>query len=224
MVTETDTTTGLNDDTVTTSQTNTQEGAKTFTQDEVNDMMAKQKGNITRKVSQQYEDLGSVEELAKLKSDADAAKQATQIEKGEFEQALQDLASKKDDTISKLKNEINEFRVNGPLIDAAAKHRSNNPEQVRDLLKDSVRLDNNGEAEIIDKEGKVVYNEDGTRQTVDQKVVQFLDESPWFAPPTKSTTNTKTNINNANSSNFDWDSADMSNPDVRARFKKDKNI
>jgi len=220
MVTETNTTTGLNDDTVTTSETNTQEEAKTFTQDEVNDMMAKQKGNITRKLNKQYEDLGSVEELTQLVSNADAEKQAKQIEKGEFEQALQDLATKKDEAISKRDAVIQGYKVNTPLIDAAAKHRSVNPEQVRDLLKGSVRLDDNGEVEVIDDKGKVRYNDDGTRVTVDQQVSGFLDSNPHFVQPTKATTNTKTNIDNVDVDELDISSLDMKNPKHRAKYAK----
>jgi len=215
----TDTNDGLNDDTDT-SENNDQEDAKTFTQEEVNNMMATQKGNLTRKFTKQYEDLGTVEELTQLRNDADAARQATQIEKGEFEIALQDLATKKDEQISKRDKIIQGYKVNTPIIDAAAKHRSINPEQVRDLLKGTVKLDNNGEVEVVDEAGKVRYNDDGTRLTVDQKVSKFLDSNPHFVQPTKSTTNTNTNINDVNVDEIDPTTLDMTNPKHRAKYAK----
>jgi len=221
MVTETDTNTGLKDETVTTSQTNTQEGeAKTFTQDEVNNMMATQKGNITRKLNQKYEELGSVEELTQLRSDADATRQAKQIKKGEFEQALKDLATKKDEQISKRDAIIQGYKVNTPLIDSAAKHRSINPEQVRDLLKGSVRLNDEGNVNVVDNKGNVRYDDNGSVLSVDTLVREFLDSNPHFVQPTKATTNTSSNITDGSAGEVDWSKQDMKDPKVRARYKK----
>ena len=113
---------------------------KSYTQKEVDDMMARMRGSIERKMTKQYEDLGDPNELRQLKADAEKRQQEQQIKRGEFEKTLQDLAAKKDAEISKRDSIIKEYKVNSPLLTAAAKYKSVNPEQVKSLLINSVRL------------------------------------------------------------------------------------
>jgi len=209
-------TTLVNDDTET--STTTQTEVKTFTQDEVNDMMAKQKSNVTRKFVKQYEDLGTVEELTAMRVEADERKQKQQIDKGEFEQTLKDLASKKDSEIQKRDDIIKGYKVNTPLIDAAAKHRSINPEQVQNLLKNQVRLNDIGDVEVVDKQNSVRYNDQGVAYDVDTLVREFLDSNPHFVQPTPTTTNTKSSHANAGNTDLDISKLDMKNPDDRAKY------
>lgn len=71
------------------------ETAKTYTQDEVNNMMARMRGSIEKKLLKPYEDLGDPEDLRRLREDAQARKQEEQIKRGEFEKTLQEMASKR---------------------------------------------------------------------------------------------------------------------------------
>jgi len=68
---------------------------KTFSQKEVDDMMARMKGSLARKFENKYADLGDVEELRQLKADAEQRQQDQQIKAGQFEKTLQELAAKK---------------------------------------------------------------------------------------------------------------------------------
>lgn len=189
---------------------------KTYSQKEVDDMMARMKGSLTKKILRPYEDLGDPTELREMRAEADKRQQEQQIKRGEFEKTLQELAAKKDSEIHKRDNVIKEYKVNTPLLDAAARYRSVNPEQVKSLLSNSVRLSDHGDVEVVDTKGSVRYNDDGTPFSVDGLVNEFLSTNPHFVQPTASTTNTKSNVGlHSSTKEVDVSQLDMSNPKHR---------
>ena len=200
------------------SETNTNT-EKTFTQEEVNNMMSTQKTNITRKLKSKYEDLGSFEELQSLKVEHDDRKQQEQIDKGEFETTLKELASRKDEQIAKRDAIISGYKVNTPIIDAASQMNAVSPQQVKDLLQNKVKLNDEGDVEVLDK-GKVRYKDDGTKFGVTDLVTEFLNDNPHFVRPTKSTTHTKSNADSTDVEDFDFSTMDMKNPKHRAKYAK----
>lgn len=199
----------------------TQEG-KTFTQEEVDNMIARMKGTLKDKLLRPYADLGDPEELRQIKTAYEQKQQDEQVKRGEFEKVLQDLASKKDSEIQKRDNIIKEYKINTPLLNAAAKYKSVNPEQVQSLLTKFVNLNADGVVEVLDSKGAVRYQDDGTIFAVDNLVQEFLNTNPHFVQPTPSTTNTKSSIVNNGSVELDVTKLDMSNPKDRARYKEYK--
>jgi hypothetical protein len=213
-----------------TSESNTQaDTVKTYTQEEVDAMMARTRSSVEHKVSKKYsvyEELGDVEELRNLKADAERTRQKKQIEKGEFEKTLKELAEKKDSEIQRLYSEIKEYKVNTPLLNAAAKYKSVNPEQVRDLLIRNVRLSESGDPEVVGSDGTVKYDDSGMPYSVENLVREFLDSNPHFVQPTPSTTNTQTS-HGKRVGELDISKLDMSNPEHRAlyaKYRKDHGI
>jgi hypothetical protein len=69
--------------------------SKSYSQQEVDDMMARMKGSLQKKLLKPYEDLGDPEELRQLRSEAEKRQQEQQIKRGEFEKTLQELAAKR---------------------------------------------------------------------------------------------------------------------------------
>jgi len=195
-----------------------EETVKTYTQEEVDNMMARMKGSITKKVLKPYEDLGDPEELRKLKAEAEQKAQAEAIKRGEFEETLKELANKKDLEIQKRENIIKEYKVNTPLLDAAARYKSINPEQVKRLLHDRVRLNEEGNVEVIGNDGKVQYDDSGKLVSVDNLVQGFLAENPHFVQATPSTTNSSSNITGSNTKELDITKLNMNDPKDRARY------
>ena len=122
---------------------------KTYTQTEVDNMMARMKGSLSKKLLKPYEELGDPEELKTLKAQAEEKAQAEAIKRGEFEKTLQELAAKKDAEIQKRDSLITEYKVNTPIVDAAARYKAVAPDQVRNLLTNSVRLGETGEVEVV---------------------------------------------------------------------------
>ena len=203
------------------SQTNTQETVeqtKTYTQEEFDNHMAGLKKSMQRKYEKVYEDLGDPEELRKLKAEAEQKAQAEAIKRGEFEETLKELANKKDQEIQKREQIIKEYKVNTPLLDAAARYKSINPEQVKRLLHDRVRLNEEGNVEVIGNDGKVQYDDSGKLVSVDNLVQGFLAENPHFVQATPSTTNSSSNITGSNTRELDITKLDMKDPKDRARY------
>jgi len=208
--------TPVNDDTDT-SINNNQATEKTYTQKEVDDMMARTKSAVQRKVASKYDDLGDPEELRQLKADYEQRKLEESKKRGEFDKIIQELAAKKDEEIKKRDEIIRSYTVDMPLIETAAKFGAVNPKQVQALLKPNLRLGEHGEVEVLDEKGTVRYSDKGTPFRVEDLVKEFLDSSPHFKSAGPSTTQTRTNVSQK-SEKFDVSKLNMSNPDDRKLY------
>ena len=193
-------------------------GEKTYTQKELDSMMARMRA----KYEKQFSELGDLDELKQLKTQAEKLKETEALKRGEFEKILQEKAAKWETEIQKRDQVIKEYKVNNPLITSAAKYRSVNPEQVKSLLSNNVRLNLEGEVEVVDAKGTVRYSDNGTPLVVDDLVKEFLDANPHFVMPGSSTTNTKSNTGSSVKVDFDLNSLDMRNPAHRQRYKEAK--
>jgi hypothetical protein len=202
-------------DAATLEQENQAQATRTYTQEEVDNMMARMKGSLQKKLLKPYEDLGDPDELRSIKTEWEKRQQEQQIKRGEFEKTLQELASRKDLEIQKRDSIIKEYKVNTPLVSAAAKFRAVAPEQVRSLLASNVRLNNEGEVEVIDVKGSVRYNDNGVPWAVEDLVREFLDSNPHFVQPTPATTNSRSNIVATQAGKVDLSNLDMKNPQHR---------
>lgn len=191
---------------------------KTYTQEEFDRHMAGLKASLQKKFEKQFSELGDIEELKAIRAEAEKRKQEESLKKGEFEKILQDLAAKKDAEIQKRDSVIKEYKVNTPLLSAAAKYRAVNAEQVKALLSNQVRLNSDGEVEVIGSDGMVRYTDSGSPLGVDDLVREFLDSNPHFVSPTPATVNSKTNISAVPSSKIDLTKLDMKNPEHRKLY------
>jgi hypothetical protein len=202
---------------------NQAQAAKSYTQEEVDNMMARMRGSLEKKLLKPYADLGDPEELRTLKTEAERRAQEQQIKRGEFEKTLQELAAKKDAEISKRDSVIKEYKVNSPLLSAAARFRAVAPEQVKSLLAHNVRLNTDGEVEVVSQDGTVRYQDNGQPFGVEDLVREFLDSNPHFVQASPATTNTKSNISMGSPSKLDITKLDMKNPEHRkvyAEYRK----
>jgi len=191
---------------------------KTFTQEEVNAILARTKSQIEKKYASKYDDLGDPDELRVLKTEAEKRTQEQQLKRGEFEKTLQDMAAKKDAEIFKRDQIIKEYKVNTPVLSAAAKYRAVNPDQVRSLLQQNLRLNSEGDVEIVDSKGSVRYTDSGAPLAVEDLVKEFLDHNPHFVSATPATTNTQSNVGRQTTSTLDITKLDMKNPDHRKQY------
>jgi hypothetical protein len=191
---------------------------KTYTQEEVDNMMARMKGSLQKKLLKPYEDLGDPEELRQLREEAQKKQQAEAIKRGEFEKTLSELAAKKDAEIQKRDSVIKEYKVNTPLLSAAAQYRAVNAEQVKALLSNNVRLNQEGDVEVIGNDGSVRYTDAGTPLGVDDLVREFLDSNPHFVQSTPATTNAKSSVSNSGQGTMDITKLDMKNPEHRQLY------
>jgi hypothetical protein len=196
---------------------------KTYTQQDVDNMMARMKGSLEKKLLRPYEELGDPETLRQLKADAEKRQQEQQLNRGEFEKTLQEKAAKWEAEIAKRDSVIREYKVNTPVLSAAAKYRAVNPDQVRSLLQPHLRLNNDGDVEIVDTKGSVRYDDRGAPLAVDDLVREFLDSNPHFVSAAPATTNSQSNVGRGSVKPTDIANLDLKNPEHRkvyAEYRK----
>lgn len=194
---------------------NDQATVKTFTQEEVNAILAKTKSQLEKKYTSKYEELGDPDTLKQIVSEHQKIQQEQALKRGEFDRIIQELAAKKDAEIQKRDKVIESFKVEAPIVDAAARYRAVNPEQVKALIRNQVRLSPEGEVEVLDDKGGVRYDDSGKPVSVDSFVQSWLQNNPHFVSAAPATTNTKSNVSGSTSKKLDMSKLDMKNPEHR---------
>jgi hypothetical protein len=204
------------------SENNNQATERTYTQKEVDDMMARTRSAVQKKAASKYEDLGDPEELRQLKAEAEQRRLEDQKKRGEFDKIVADLAAKKDAEIAKRDEIIRSYTVDLPLVSTAAQLGAVNPKQVQALLKPNLRLGESGEVEVLDEKGTVRYSDKGQPFKVEDLVREFLDVNPHFRSAGPATTQSKSNISQSREK-VDISKLNMSNPADRkiyAEYRK----
>lgn len=215
-----------NEDTGSSENTNQAQSVKTYTQDEVNDMMARTKGAVQKKYEKTLADLGDIDELRQLRATHEQQQLELQKKRGDFDKIIADLAAKKDEEIRKRDDIIKSYIVDMPLVNTAAQLGAVNPKQVQALLKSNLRLGETGEVEVLDEKGTVRYSDKGQPFKVEDLVKEFLDSNPHFKSAGPSTTQSKSNVTQSREK-FDITKLNMSNPADRklyAEYRKTSGI
>jgi len=210
-----------------TSLNDNQATVKTYTQKEVDDMMAKTKTAVMKKVASKYEDLGDPDTLKQIVSEHQKIQQEQQLKRGEFDRVIQELASKKDAEIQKRDRIIESFKVETPIVEAASRFRAVAPEQVKALIRNNVRLNPEGDVEVLDDKGQARYDDSGRLLSVDSYVQEFLSKNPHFVSAAPATTNTRSNVSGNTIRKVDIKNLDMKNPEHRkiyAEYRKTSGI
>jgi hypothetical protein len=157
---------------------------KTFTQSQVDKMIADRLARQSRKFENQIGDIDLDQARQVLKERDDANLQA-QKERGEFESILKDTVSKKDQEINAYKTKLHQTLVDGALLTAASSNNAVNPDQVSTLLKNQVRLSDDGTVEVLDNNSVARYNDKGDLLSVNEAVSEFLTANPHFVRATQ---------------------------------------
>jgi hypothetical protein len=201
--------------------TETQATVKTFTQDEVNAILAKTKTQLEKKYTSKYEELGDPDQLREIVSQHQKSQQEQALKRGEFDRVIQDLAQRKDVEIQKRDKIIESFKVETPIIEAAARYRAVNPAQVQQLIRNQVRLSAEGEVEVLDDKGGVRYDDSGKPVSVDSFVQSWLQSNPHFVSAAPATTNTRSNVGNSAKA-VDISKLDLKDPQQRKLYAEQR--
>ena len=188
---------------------------KGFSQEEVNRIVADRVARERKKFDgidvEQYKNWQTQEENQKVEQ---------QKQRGEFEKVLKDQAEKFSSKISELEGTLKREKVDGALLNNAASLKAIAPSQVADLLKNRVRLNEQGEAEVLDETGTPAYTDNGSQMQVKDLVKDFLTKNPHFAAPSAPGTGSQSKVGGDVASELDGTKLDMSNPADRAKYKE----
>lgn len=166
------------------------ENVKTFTQDELDRIVADRIARERKKFDKQLEGV-DISEAKRLLQEKEAAELERQKERGEFEQVLKKTVEKKEQEILTYKQKLEQTLVDGELLRAASTNNAVSPEQVSALLKNRVRLADSGSVEVLDTDGTPMYNDSGDLLSVSELVNDFLTTNPHFVRASQSGTGSK---------------------------------
>lgn len=153
--------------------------SKTFTQDELDRIVADRIARERKKLDRKLEGI-DLDEARKLMQERETAELERQKERGEFEKVLKATVEKKEMEIQTYKKRLEQTLIDGSLLNAASKNNAVSPEQVSTLLRNNLKLAEDGSVEVLDSSGVVRYNDKGDLLTVDELVGDFLTANPHF--------------------------------------------
>jgi len=193
----------------------TQVEEKVFTQQQLNDIVAKRVAQVTNKYSEV-----DATELQQLRSFKESMEEEQLIKKQDFDGVLKKTKAKYGSEISALRTELERIKVDGALIDAASQAKALAPNQVAKLLKDAVRLQEDGSISILDDAGNPRYTDEGDPYSVQTLVDEFLASNTYFRAAGPSGTGSTSNTGESKAEAFDLSNMDMTNPNHRAKYKQ----
>ena len=157
--------------------------SKTYTQEDMDRVISDRLARERKKFEKQLDGI-NLEEARQIMLEREQAQIERQKEKGEFEQVLKQTNEKKDQEIAKLTAALHSTKIDGALFTAANRHNAIDSEQVATLLRNRVRLSDDGMVEVIDDNGTVRYNDNADPLSIDEAVSEFLTASPHFVRAT----------------------------------------
>lgn len=188
-----------------------------FTAEQVENKIKERLARERRKI---FKELGT-EDLNVAKS-ALEEKEAKELEikkqRGEFDEIIKTQADKSNSEIANLKKQLEQIKVNDSLLSSASKHRSNVPDQVVQLLKSNVKLNDEGKVEVLAENKQPRYNTKGELLSVDDYVQEFLTQNPHFQAATPSGSGSVSNVGKVDAKPFNIADLDMTNPEDRKRY------
>jgi len=198
----------------------------TFTEDEMNEIvrkrLAKERGIMYKKLG--VDDLDVAINAVKTQKQAE---EAQKIQKGEFEEILKTRTQEFNKEKENLENQLRDIKINKSLLSSASRNKAINPDQVVELLKTNIQLNESGNVEILDKNGVTRYNKAGELLTTDELVQEFLTQNPHFVSATPSGSGSVSNVDRQELNKpLNLSELNMNNPEDRkkyAEYRKQRN-
>ena len=200
--------------------------AHTFSEEDVNNIvkqrLAKERASIFKKLD--VDDLDTAINAVKTQKEAE---EKSKIQKGEFEKLLKEKSEEYGKKIGNLESELRDIKINKALLSSASKNRAINPDQVVELLKPTLRLNETGSVEVLDKNGIARYNGKGETLTTDELVQEFLTQNPHFVSATPSGSGSVSNVDRTELRKpLNLSDLNMNDPEDRkayAKYRQERN-
>ena len=186
---------------------------QTFTQDQLDNIIKARLVSEITKHNKHLEEIKQKEVEALKEKEVKEAKS-----KAELEKLMQQRIAEKDTEILKYKSEIKKERIDNSVLSVASKMNAINPQQVVDLLKSEIKLNDDNRIEILDNNSNIRYNPKGELLTIEQRVKEFLDANPHFSQGSKSGTGSQSSVGGQTVKPFKIQDLDMSKAEDRAKY------
>jgi len=190
---------------------------KGYTQEDIEGIV---KTRLARERAKIYKELGTdnLDDVKNMMQEKERLALEEKKKRGEFEDILKDQATKYQQEIQKLQSDLKNIKVNDALLGSASKHKAINPQQVVELLKNNVKLNEEGQVEVLAENGSPRYNKDGNLYSVEEYVSEFLTQNPHFQMATPSGSGSKGNVGKVNAEPFNLADLDLNNPEHKKQY------
>ena len=158
------------------------------------------------------------EEARKLKQEKEEQEVERKKQRGEFEDLLKQQADKFNQEKSQMQKQLEQIKINDALVNSAVKNKAINPEQVTNLLKGKVKLNDDGRVEVLAENNQPRYNSKGELLSVDDYVQEFITQNPHFQAATPSGSGSKANVGKVDARPFNIADLDMSKAEDRKAY------
>ena len=198
-----------------------EEKTETFSQEAVNKIVAERVAKEKAKYDKKYGSI-DVDHYQSLIEKEEKARKSELEKRGEFEKLLKEQADKFAGKIDQYQSELTSIKIDGALLSEASSLKAVNPNQVVQLLKAQLKLNETGTVDVVDTNtGQVRYNDKGEPIQVKNLVQEFLQANPHFvsAGPSGSGVGQGTGKQQAVIDN-DISKLNMGNPEHREQYRK----
>ena len=186
---------------------------QTFTQEQLDNIIK------SRLEAEKTKHQRQIDEVKRQEEEALKAKQVQEAKsKAELEKLMKQRISEKDTEILKYKTEIKKERIDNSVLSVASKHKAISPSQVVSLLKDDIKLNDDGRVEILDNNSNIRYNSKGELLTIEERVKEFLDANPHFRQGSLAGSGSQSSIEGKTVKPFNIQDLDMSKSEDRAKY------
>ena len=184
-----------------------------FNQTQVNNIIK------SRLESEKAKQQKALDEQKKLVEDQEKERQIKDAKtKADLENLMKQRIKEKDDEINRMKSMIKTEKVDNSVMSVASKMNAINPQQIVQLLKSSIKLNDDNRIEILDKHKNTRYNDKGELLTIEESVKEFLDANPHFSQGSKSGVGSQSSVEGKTVKPFSIQYLDMSKAEDRKRY------
>ena len=197
---------------------------KSFTEKQVEEIVQRRLERERNKVTKKLDGI-DIDEAKKLLAEKQQKEQELALQRGEFEKVMKETVSKKDAEISKLVSELQKIRIDEQLVNTASSLKAINPNEVKALLRNNVKLSDSGEVEVVSENGTPRYNEKGDPMKVSELVAEYLNNNPHHLSATPSGAGSESGIGGQTPKTLKLSDLDMNNPEHRkiyAEMRKER--
>ena len=190
---------------------------KVFTAEQLEQIVQRRLERYKKTVSNKLDGI-EIEEAKKLLEEKKLKELEIAKQRGEFDKVLKETVSKKDSKIQSLESELKRIRIDETLVNVASGLKAVKPAEVKQLLRNNVRLNESGSVEVINEDGTPRYSDKGEPMTVNELVADYLKNNPHHVMATISGSGSQSKIGGASPKQLKIGDLDLSNPNDRKLY------
>ena len=192
---------------------------KVFSADQLEQIVQRRLERYKKTVSNKLDGI-DIEEAKKLLQEKKDKELEIAKQRGEFDKVLKETVSKKDSKIQSLESELKRIRIDETLVNVASGLKAVKPAEVKQLLRNNVRLSEQGSVEVINEDGTPRYSDKGEPMSVNELVNEYLKNNPHHVMATQSGSGSQSKIGGASPKQIKIGDLDLSNPNDRKLYSE----